>query len=276
MGKVGGIFVCLVFGLPFGGVGVWATHSIVETLSAARSARDWVKVRATVDNAKLESGDGTYRAEAAYRYRFEGKDYTGTRLGISTLGGSDNIDDWHEQIAGRLEDARSAGIPITVWVNPDNPAEAVVDREIRWKELLFLAPFSLAFGGVGVGALVAMFFVIRGSAPAGWGNDTREPVRTRPGALASPGAKSPEISTAGQSGLGFLWVFAFFWNAISFPIAILAIPEMVQSGEWLGLFVLLFPLVGLLLLWTCVSTTFKAIRSRINLKSAPAVRGRAS
>jgi hypothetical protein len=279
MGKVGSVLLCLLFGLPFGGVGVWATHSIVETLSAARAARDWVKVRATVDAARLEtggSGSTTYRAEATYRYRFDGRDYTGTRLGISAIGGSDNIDDWHEAIAGRLEDARTAGAPITVWVNPDNPAEAVVDREIRWKELIFLAPFSLAFGGVGVGSLVAMVFVLRGTAPAWWGNDVREPARTRPGDLASPGTKSSGGEPAGQSGLGMLWVFTFFWNAISFPIAFLAVPDMVRDGEWLGLIVLLFPLIGVLLLWSCVSATIGAIRSRLKLNSASAVRGRAS
>jgi hypothetical protein len=53
-------------------------------------------------------------------------------------------------------------------------------------------------------------------------------------------------------------VFAFFWNALSFPIAILVVSDVVTSGEWAGLLVLLFPLVGVGLLWAAISVTWKA------------------
>jgi hypothetical protein len=39
------------------------------------------------------------------------------------------------------------------------------------------------------------------------------------------------------------------WNAISFPAAALAIPQGLAEDEWGVLFVLLFPLIGIAVLW---------------------------
>jgi hypothetical protein len=254
VGKLGGVLACLLFAIPFGGVGAWATWAIGTTLMEAHRAQDWVKVRATVDQASLHEAGGsdggtTYLAEGRYRYSYGGRQYTGTRLGISTVGGSDNIDDWHQEVNARLADAKAAGRPVTVWVNPEDPAQAVFDRELRWREVLFLVPFSLAFGGVGVGALVAMVHVLKGT--GGEGGATQA-VNRAVGAGAT-----------GRGGSArFLWVFAFFWNALSWPIAFLAVPGIVRDGEWVGLLVLLFPLVGLGLLWAAVSASWNAFVSK--------------
>lgn len=163
-GKIGPLLFCLAFAIPFGGVGLWASWVMVSTLRDAWGAREWVKVRADVISAEMQQGTGrrssTYRADAVYRYTFDGKEYTGSRLGISTMGGSDNIGDWQEEMAEFLESARNEKRTINVFVNPDRPTEAVVDRAIRWPMLLFLTPFALGFGGVGVGALVAAWFML--------------------------------------------------------------------------------------------------------------------
>jgi hypothetical protein len=256
MGKIGSALFCLLFAVSFGGVGAWATYTIAATLQTAWQSRDWVKVRATIDAADLRTGGGdstTHQAQASYRYRFNGQQYSGTRLGVSALGGSDNIDDWHEQIAARLADARTAGIPITVFVNPVNPAEAVVDRAIRWKEILFLTPFSVVFGGVGIGAFGALLFVLRGksgttaqTAGAGFAR-----VLDRTGKAGGKGD---------AAGLAGLWIFTVMWNAIAIPIAAIAVPEMIESGEYAGLFVLLFPLVGMFLLWGALAATWRVLR----------------
>lgn len=264
MGKLGSALACLLFAVPFGGVGVFATWAIGSTLHEAWRAKEWVRVKASVEGASLHASSGseggeTYRAEGSYRYVFAGKPYSGSRLGLSKVGGSDNIDDWHHEVSATLEDARAAGKPITVWVNPDNPAESVLDREIRWSELLFLVPFSLAFGGVGVGALVAMVFVLRGKGEGGAGEAVNR-------AIGARGGGTQEVDNASPR---FLWIFAFFWNAMSWPIAFLAVPDIVESGEWLGLLVLLFPLVGLGLLWAAVSVTWNAFVAR-RRGSAPA------
>ena len=270
MGKAGSVLLSLFVALVFGGVGVFASWAIGSTLLEAHRAQDWVRVKAAIDEASLQTSRGseggtTYRAEGRYRYTFQGKPYAGSRLGLSKVGGSDNIDDWHHEVNARLEDARAAGKPITVWVNPDNPSESVFDRELRWSELVFLVPFALAFGGVGVGALVAMVFVLRAK---GEGGARQSVEKAMSGQRAADGAQ-------GNAGAGFLWVFAFFWNSLSFPIAFLVVRDVVDNGEWAGLFVLLFPLVGVGLLWAAVSATWNAWLARrgagdANVRARPA------
>ena len=58
-----------------------------------------------------------------------------------------------------------------------------------------------------------------------------------------------------------LWVFAFFWNVVSFPIAILVVRDVVTAnGEWVALLVLLFPLIGVLVLWAAIASTVSLLR----------------
>lgn len=266
MGKLGAAAACLLFAVPFGGVGAWATWSIGSTLHDAWRARQWVRVPATVEDASLATssnsdGDDTFRAVGRYRYEFGGKRYTSGRLGLSTMGGSDNIDDWHQEVSARLEEARAAGRPVDVWVNPGKPAEAVFDRGVRWGEVLFLVPFSLAFGGVGVGAVVAMVYVLKGRGPGEW---------SRRGPDRAAGSAGREVRPAGDASPLFLWIFAFFWNALSWPIAALVVKDVSKTGEWLGLVVLLFPLVGLLVLWGAIAATWGTFAKRRRAATPPA------
>jgi len=255
VGKTGTVLACLLFAVPFGGVGVFASWAIGSTVHASWKARSWVPVPATVETASLhtsssDDGGDTYRADGSFRYAWEGRSYSGSQLGISAMGGSDNFDSWHQEVSSQLTAAREAGRPVTVWVNPENPAEAVYDRGIRWAQLLFLTPFALAFGGVGVGALVVMVNVLRGKGTGTGGERTQK-------------ALDRALGTAGKGGQAsgrFLWIFAFFWNALSWPIAILALRDIVANGEWLGLLVLLFPLVGVLLVWGAAAASWKAFK----------------
>lgn len=224
--------ICLVFAVPFGGIGAFASWMIGTMVYDGARAQEWVKVRATVTAPK------------EYTYAFGGREYHGTRLGLEPLGGSDNIDGWHEAMAEYFATAMADKKPITVYVNPQAPTEAVVDRVVRWKLVLFMGIFALVFGGVGVGAL---FGAVR----------------------ALLGKKGIDISTRGrrkqssqEAGISFLWIFTFFWNAISIPIAVLVVPAAIAEGEWAALFVLLFPLIGALLLWGAIAATLKRVRAR--------------
>src|SRR4029434_10902257 len=73
-------------------------------------------------------------------------------------------------------------------------------------------------------------------------------------ARSSANVASAPLQKAGN-GLGGIWFMAIMWNAIAFPIAVLAVPQGIASGEWMVLFVLLFPLVGIGLLWAAIAGT---------------------
>ena len=241
-GKLGAVLLCLVFAIPFGGVGAGATWAIATMIQDGLRARDWVLVKAEVTGP------------ASYRYTFEGRAYDSERLGTFRLGGTSDVDDFDDRVASILAKGRDERKPITVWVNPDNPSEAMIDRAIRWSFLVFLLPFALAFGGVGIGALWMIVHTLR--APA------KGQARTR--RVNAPAASA-------GSGLGFIWFFAIVWNAIAFPIALLAVPQAWANGEWLILFVLIFPLIGVLILWSAIASTLAWLRrGKARLKLATA------
>ena len=225
--KLGTMLFCLVFAIPFGGIGAGATWVLVKMLQDGHRAEQWVRVKANVTSFS-EGG-------VNYTYQFAGKNYSGDRLGANPIGGTDNIDSWHNDMQSMLSEAKSGSKPITVWVNPDNPSESMVDRTIRWKLVAFIIPFAMGFGGVGIGALYVL-------------------LRT----LFSLGSSRPV--NAMPPGFVSIWIFAFFWNVISFPIAIIAVPEIIANKEWVGLLVLLFPLIGVLMLWSAISSTITAIK----------------
>ena len=228
--KLGAIAACLLFAVCFGGVGVFASWVIGGSILDWQRAKEWVRVKADV--VSYSGG------EVVYRYAIDGREHHGTRLNPSVIGpgGADNVDD---EIDGRLSAALSEKKPITVFVDPANPAQSMADREMPWKMTLFFIPFALAFGGVGVGALYMLVRVVSGAEK-----------RSRKGARTSD-------AMAGVLGL---WVFAFFWNVVSFPIALLALPQMWAEREWWGLLILLFPLIGVLLLWGAIAGSWNLLR----------------
>jgi hypothetical protein len=239
--KAGGVFAALVFALCFGAVGVLATYAIVTMLVDSVRAKEWVRVKADVS----EQTD-------TYRYRFRDQTYASSRQGLMPGGSTDNIDDWHDRMADHFAQARAEKRPISVYVNPDNPSEAVIDRDIRWGLVAFLVPFALCFGGGGVGALHFAFRVAK-------------PVERRKGSRKGKGTRASAARPVvpAPSGLGGLWIFVFIWNAIAVPIALLVVPEAVRNGEWLALLVLIFPALGLLMFAGAVlSTVQRLVRSR--------------
>ena len=246
--KLGTAFFCLMFVLTFGAVGAGAMWVIGGTIYDGNRANDWVRVKADLQTY----GNGTI----SYTYKFGEKTYVGDRLGSSVIGGTDNMDSWHEDVDAYLSEAKTGGKPIHIWVNPDNPKESMLDRSIRWKFLMFASVFGLAFGGVGLGAFIAMIVTL-----------LPEGVKKR----------APKLRKDVKD-VGALWGFTFFWSVISFPVAILFIPQIVEDGEWLGLIVLLFPLVGVLLIWGCLAATWKIIKDMIRgvpeKKAVPAAKAK--
>ena len=235
-GKLGAALFCLAFALPFGGVGAGAAWAFATMIYDGMRAKDWVLVKADVVG------------QSSYRYTFNGETYTNDRLGTFRLGGTSDVDDFDERVASILANGRDEKRPITVFVNPDKPAESMVDREIRWTFALVLMPFALAFGAVGVGALWFLY------------KSVREPAVTKAGKRRSAAGVSAAPMDSAMSGIGGLWFFAIVWNAISFPAAMLAVPQAIANGEWVLLFVLIFPVIGALILWGAISATFSALR----------------
>lgn len=245
------IFLFL-FALPFFGVGVWMGYSIGNNLLDAWQMREWIPVQATLQRAGYETNSGdesdTYRAFAEYGYEYGGRRYINDRVGIS--GGSDNIGDYQRDMGRYLSGLRSRGETITVYVNPEDPADSIIDRSVRWGLIGFKAIFFLVFGGVGLGLIIAVF-----RAPQE--KDPEDPMLRDAPWLANDKWQTAEIRSDSKPTMWAAWAFAAFWNLISAPLPFVVYTEITQKDNWLALIGLLFPLVGIGLITWAVKRTLE-------------------
>jgi len=247
-----GKVILFLFALPFFGVGVWMGYAIGSHLLDARDMGSWQPVQATLTSAGYDTHSGddstTYEAYARYTYTFDNRNYEHDRVSIA--GGADNIGDHHQNLGRRLSTAMGRGEKITVYVDPENPADAIIDRELRWGLLGFKAIFFFVFGGVGLGLIIWVF-----KAP-------REKDMSLPGYVESPWLANDDwqsggIRSASRSTMWFSWGFAAFWNLISAPLPFVVYRELAEKDNTIALVGLLFPLVGLGLLWWAMAKTME-------------------
>ncbi len=240
--KAGAYWGGMLFGLLFFGVGAaFLLLSVLPNLWDALRMRDWVQVPAEVVSVDLKSspsdGSDTYKITARFSYDYNGRSYTGDRVGIAD-GGSDNVGDWQRDTYARLKgQARTR-----LWVNPANPSESIYDRDLRWGLLGFKLIFIVVFGGFGAGV---MWFL----------NRTPKPV---PPGLPAWQARAEwvenRIRSNARSTLWVAWGFTVFWNAVSSPIPFI-LPAELAKGNQLAWIAIIFPLVGLgLLAWSIRQT----------------------
>ena len=237
----GGIALML-FGAVFFGFGMLALSlGAIPPVLNYFSMKSWVAAEAVVLSTDLETHQGsdstTYKVVAQYQYQYRGLDYVGDRVGLST--GSDNIGNWHRDTYNRLK----ANPSITIWVNPDNPEQSIIDRNIRWGTFLFSLLLAVLFGGIG---LVILIF--------GW--FSRKKVKDHENIDGPVWVKAPEwrdnqILTSTRHGMWFIWFFAIVWNLIS-SVTFFIIPREWSNQNYAVLLVLIFPLVGMGLLYWAI------------------------
>ncbi|WP_422971433.1 DUF3592 domain-containing protein [Undibacterium sp. Ji49W] len=242
--------VALVFALGFGFGG-----AEVGVLPMARMLTGWwraqslVAVPARIEKLELKRHDGdgtTWQVQGEFVYQYQGRELRSHRINI---GGdsSDNISSYQKDRYAELQRAQTEGQNISLWVDPQQPEFAVVDRQIRLKRLLFLIPFAFLFPAV---ALVACWFlwVI-------WRKPVLDEKRADDLVWAqvlnpSPqwGLLKPEPSGALAAGL-----FAVVWNMLTLPLVLLALSDGGFGMRWL---LLVFPLAGVLTTYYAVRQTY--------------------
>ncbi|MBK7658877.1 MAG: DUF3592 domain-containing protein [Betaproteobacteria bacterium] len=241
MPRIAGILACLLLCLPFLGAGGFAGWIAAKTLVEAQRSRDWVLVRADVVSGSFGTRPGE-PGSSHIAYSVGGKRHETRRLAFGGLDDIDDIDGWRAEIADTLQQAKASGRSISVWVNPDDPAQSVFDRSLPLHVPILYGLLAFGLGVAGLTALAAA------------------------SALALGRAADGTLPNAG-TGATFLWIFGLIWNSMSFLIAFLALPDILAAKEWGGLFVLLFPFVGVLLVWGAMGATTNAIKAGVARES---------
>ena len=247
-----GRIVGSLFALPFFGVGVWMLWSVSNTFYESWDMQQWVQVEARLITAGYETHSGddsdTYEVYARYSYSYGGGLYTGDRVTIA--GGGDNIGDYHTDMGSALSAKLARKQPVTVWVNPDEPSQSIIDPSIRWGLIGFKSIFVFVFGGVGLGLLVFLW-----RAPKD--KDATLPQYKEAPWLLNHDWQTPTIRSSSKAAMWGAWVFAAFWNLISSVTPFMAYQEVTEKQNYLALIALLFPLVGIGLLTWAVRRTLE-------------------
>ena len=246
-------FGCLLlFALPFAAVGVGMGIWLGSTIITHLGMQGWEEVPAQIVRTELQASKGskstTYQVLAEYVYQYRGREYRGTAVGL--YGGSDNIGSFHQDAHRELGEHQKTGRPFRCYVNPRQPAEAILYRNLRWEMVAFQSIFVLAFGGVGFGILIAGVLGYR-KAKVEQALAAEHPAA--PWMHRRDWAAGQVVYSAKKMAVIAL-ACALFWNVISAPLWFLIPHEVIQKGNRLALLGLVFPLVGLGLAgWTIVS-----------------------
>lgn len=239
---------CLtLFALPFAIAGlVVLGFGVFDVWDWARM-RAWTQTPARVLEVRLieSAGDSvTYRVEAQYEYQHGGQRYVGSRVAIST--GSDNVGSFHQDAYAELRHARDQNLRVNAFVNPTNPAEAVLYRHLRSGMLALKLGFGVVFAAVGLGLMFGAWF---GKRRAGDQRALRELHPKQPWRWRADWQEGRIPGASNRGALIGIWAFALLWSAISTPVAFL-IPGAVSQGNKAALIGWLFPAVGVgLLIW---------------------------
>lgn len=224
-----------LFGLVFilaGGAAMYAM--LIGPWLTSRKAKDWKEVPCTITSSRVESHRGddstTYSIDIRYRYQWDGRDMTGDQFNFQP--GSSSSIEWKRAVVKQ----HPAGRDTVCFVNPEDPAESVLSRELDndWWFGLIPGIFILAGSGVffAAGRLGTKRAVVPSIAaatriPAG-GRDGTGPVTLKP-------ASTPRTAFIGMT------IFALFWNGITW--AILLGSDIDGFGR---AFLAIFALIGIL------------------------------
>jgi hypothetical protein len=238
-----GSWILVLFALPFAAVGAGATYFAVSSVVEAEMMKRWVETPAQIINTELktnyDSDGNTYHVIATYKYNWQGKEYTASRVGISDM--SDNLGSYHQDIHRELDSYRSAGKEFRCFVNPADPTHAVLYPAVRFPQLAFITVFALVFGGVGfamLGAGLYPFFGRSLGAPDSVANDF------------TSGYAGRFIKSDTQKQLWGFLLLTLFWNALTIPL-LCYLPTELQRGNYWGLATLILILPGLFLVKQC-------------------------
>ena len=277
----------LLFGLLFAAGGFFILSETAWPMwQNWQRAQDWRPASARL--LSMSGADNDTRV--TYGYDFAGGSYQGTAVGISEF--KDNIGSYHQDMQAYLREIRRNGGVLPIWVNPAIPSQAVIDRDMRWGLFALTSGFCSIFLLIGLGVLYAS---LRGSSqvaprrrPSLWqmrktwqqaqksGSaklgllefcrqhyaEYEAQGEVKPDNIATSewrsrkGWGSAQIYSAAGRGVWFFWIFALVWNAISAPILFI-LPEELQRNNYAALIALLFPAIGLFLLYKALNRTLE-------------------
>ena len=242
---------CLsLFALPFAAVGVCAAVFIGHLLWRAHQMAAWPEVPAIILSAESSPSSShsgrspTSQTRATYRYVVDGRTCTGHRVAIHDQG--DNLGEFQARVYGELRQHQLSGEPFRCFVNPQDPGDSVLYRQVRWELLGFYLLFMLLFGGAGFGILIGAQVGRRRQQQA----RAAQSARPQEPWLWNPAWSGGVIRANERVAMWAILIFAVVWNLISSPIGWMALQDRHRQHMGAMLVALIFPAIGMgLAIW---------------------------
>ncbi len=252
--KTGDKIFLFLFGMVFCLVGAGIFYFLtIRTLMQWYDAREWVPapcriLHSSVDSHSSSRGGATYSVNIHYTYTYQEKTFTGNRynfFGVSSSG-----------YKGKraIVDRYPVGSTATCFVNPENPAEAVISRDFSLQYLT--GCFGLIFMGVGAGIARSAFSKkTMGNATAG--GTSRLP-------SYSPGVEL-KTKTARFSRFAAVFIFSLIWNTV---LLIFLFQE--DQPLFMKMFLSIFMLIGLISFGVAIYFFLAIFTPQVKLTLKPA------
>lgn len=149
--------------------GAFQAIKLANNISGTYTAKNWIATPAKLLSWERLSGYGAGglrpgstgsrridRLVASYEYHANGQTYKSDRVGFTEV--YDNFsDDYRDAIIERLRVAEETQSPLTVWVNPAAPEQAVIERSLPVASSIFSAFFLLFPCGLASIILMTLF-----------------------------------------------------------------------------------------------------------------------
>ncbi len=251
-GRVVGIVIFTVLLL----VGLGLTGPlIVKPIGKSTAAKNWPETPCKIIWSRVLTHEGddsdTYSVDIFYEYEFEGQSHRSNRY--SFIGGSSSGRDSKKAITKLYP----RGSTQTCYVNPEQPLEAVLKRDLGFGILLGLIPLILSL--IGIGGLIAMRKKSNKAATQVGRFSATSP--TGYPDLDSENPNQPiEFLPGGKRRAGFFIALAItlFWNGIV-SVFLWQVIKSFRAGspEWFTtIFMIPFVLIGLGLIVAVFYTFF--------------------
>ena len=262
--KAGGLFFgCMFFGM--GALFCWLMG--LNPLLKSLNSKDWVEVDCIINSSEVEShssSDGTtYSVEISFHYTVGGQRYRSDTYNFDT--GSSSGHSGKAEVVARYP----VGSEHPCWVNPEDPNQAVLSRDIP-TIVYIIIPFSSVFMIIGLIALLGT----AGLLPKKWSFNFNN--RHKRVATEAAGTQQLKSQSSGLGKVIGVTLMACFWNGIV-SVFLFQLIKSYQSGrpDWfLTLFLIPFVLIGIGLIFGIFHSILALTNPKIELtlsESSPAL-----
>lgn len=237
---VGGLIV-------IGGLVIFGLYVMPDVIDGLRM-QFWKSTQADLQSANLKkyynNGNPAYRTYAEYKYFVDGKSYINNRVFI--INNVTRKDGLQYKTGSMLEQYLKKNRPVTIWYNPNNPQEAIINRALNWAEIRSIMIFVILAWLVGG---LILFFSLKG-----------EKINISSETRAAPWLRYPKwangkIKSNSKTRYIALWVFTILWNVPVLAGVVLVSINIYETGKFNGSGVFIMLLAGLALLYWAVKST---------------------